>query len=265
MPRISRFVVVGLFDSGMAEYDAASPTSPSPTRSGSSTWATRSPASRCGLHDLYQAEPRRPQLRGTLGTGYRVRDWMEANHNLFAALKLQKTVYFIVLLLIILVAAFTIVATLIMVVMEKRKDIAILKSMGASGRRIGRIFIFKGLIIGVVGTLLGNLGGYAGCWLLKHYQFIELPEGRLLRQHRAGEDVSGVLRRGDRGGAVDLPAGNDLSGPPGGAPRAGRRDPLRVRDSRPRPFGAPLILALHADFTCSGWPSASGTPCRLRP
>ena len=85
--------------------------------------------------DLYPADAIARQIGATLGSGYRVRDWMEANHNLFSALTLQKTVYFIVLLLIILVAAFTVLATLIMVVMEKRKDIAILKSMGAPQRR----------------------------------------------------------------------------------------------------------------------------------
>jgi lipoprotein-releasing system permease protein len=98
------------------------------------------------------------------------------NHNLFSALKLEKTVYFIVLLLIILVAAFSIVATLIMVVMEKRKDIAILKSMGAPRGAIARIFVLKGLLIGVAGTVFGNIGGYAACWALRRYEFIELPK-----------------------------------------------------------------------------------------
>ncbi len=116
------------------------------------------------------------QLEQNLGTPFRARDWMEVNHNLFPAFKLEKTVYFIVLPLIVLVAAFNIVATLIMVVMEKRKDIAILKSMGATDRSIARIFMFKGLIIGGVGTLLGVIGGYAGCWLLRRYQFVELPK-----------------------------------------------------------------------------------------
>ena len=100
---------------------------------------------------------------------------MEANRNLFTALKLQKTVYSIVLLLIILVAAFTVLATLIMVVMEKRKDIAILMSMGASRSAVGRIFVFKGLVIGALGTILGNIGGYVGGWALRRYQFIDLP------------------------------------------------------------------------------------------
>ena len=95
--------------------------------------------------DLYRAKDGgRPHPRARWASAFRVRDWMEINHNLFSALKLEKTVYFIVLLLIVLVAAFNIVATLIMVVMEKRKDIAILKSMGATRAGVGRIFIYKG-------------------------------------------------------------------------------------------------------------------------
>lgn len=176
VPRIRNFVVVGEFDSGMPEYDA------------SLVYVSLGDAQRlydmgdavtgieAKVTDIYQADAVAARVARALGTGYRVRDWQEANHNLFAALKLQKTVYFIVLLLIIMVAAFTVLATLIMVVMEKRKDIAILKSMGAPRGAIARIFIFKGLVIGTFGTLLGSIGGYAGCWVLARYRVIEIPK-----------------------------------------------------------------------------------------
>jgi lipoprotein-releasing system permease protein len=128
------------------------------------------------VQNVYAAQTIARRLEAALGFPYRARDWTEINRNLFAALALEKTVYFIVLLLIVLVAAFNIIATLIMVVMEKRKDIAVLKSMGATSRSIGRIFVYKGLIIGVIGTLLGTVFGYGGCWLLDRYHFIELPK-----------------------------------------------------------------------------------------
>ena len=177
VPRVRRFVIVGTFDSGMSEYDAGL------------AYVKLTEAQRffgmgedvTGLdvrvEDLYQAREVGARISASLGFPYRVRDWMEMNHNLFSALKLEKTVYFVVLLLIILVAAFNIVATLIMVVMEKRKDIAILKSMGATRAGIARIFVFKGLVIGSLGTVFGSLAGYGGCVALKHYQFIELPPG----------------------------------------------------------------------------------------
>ena len=97
------------------------------------------------------------------------------NRSLFSALKLERTVMFIILVLIVLVAAFGIVSSLIMVVMEKNKDIAILKSMGATAKSIMRIFVFEGLIIGTVGTIIGILGGYTICELLARYKFISLP------------------------------------------------------------------------------------------
>jgi lipoprotein-releasing system permease protein len=100
---------------------------------------------------------------------------MSMNRNLFSALKLEKIVMFIILTLIILVAAFNIISTLIMVVMEKTRDIAILKSMGATNGSIMAIFMIEGLIIGLVGTVLGLLGGYALCELLATYKFVELP------------------------------------------------------------------------------------------
>ena len=95
--------------------------------------------------------------------------------NLFAALKLEKIAMFVVLALIVLVASFSIVTTLIMLVMEKTRDIAILMSMGATRKKIRHIFIAQGMIIGTIGTTLGFIAGLTLSFLLKHYKFIELP------------------------------------------------------------------------------------------
>ncbi|MFI5364174.1 MAG: lipoprotein-releasing ABC transporter permease subunit [Candidatus Binatia bacterium] len=176
VPRVKRFVVVGVFDSGMPEYDASLVYMDLASAQKFLDLDDTVTGIEARVTDIYQATGVANRIRDLLGFPYRVRDWMEINHNLFSALKLEKTVYFIVLLLIVLVAAFNIVATLIMVVMEKRKDVAILKSMGATRAGVGRIFVYKGMIIGTVGTLLGNAAGYLACLLLKRYQFIELPK-----------------------------------------------------------------------------------------
>lgn len=177
LPRIKRFVVAGVFNSGMSEYDS------------SLVYMSLAEAQKffemgdavTGLEvrgrALYAADQLSERIFKELGFPFRVRNWMEINHNLFSALQLEKTVYFIVLLLIVLVAGFNIIATLIMVVMEKRKDIAILKSMGATQSSVARIFVFKGMIIGSVGTVLGSVTGYVACWALRRYEFIDLPEG----------------------------------------------------------------------------------------
>lgn len=174
VPRVKRFVVIGHFDSGMPEYDSglayialADAQHFFGMKEGISGFEVR-------VDDLYRSRAIAERISNAIGVTFRVQDWMERNHSLFAALKLEKTVYFIVLLLIILVAAFNIVATLFMVVTEKRKDIAILKSMGATQSAIARIFMYKGLVIGSVGTVLGNVGGFAACWVLKTYQIIPL-------------------------------------------------------------------------------------------
>jgi len=96
----------------------------------------------------------------------------------------------------VVVAAFNILATLTMVVKEKRRDIAVLKSMGGSSASIGRIFILNGAVIGVAGTVLGNLLGLAGCWLLARYQFIELPKDVFLVTTLAGAGRPAQLRGG---------------------------------------------------------------------
>jgi lipoprotein-releasing system permease protein len=106
---------------------------------------------------------------------YRVRNWIEFNESAAAGFELLKRVYALVLVMLIGVAAFNLVATLIMVVMEKRKDIAVLIAMGATRRDVRLIFVLKGLIVGAVGTVAGLILGASGCLLLAHYQFIHIP------------------------------------------------------------------------------------------
>ncbi len=174
-PRVRRFVVVGLFDSGMAEYDAS--LAYMDLAAAQEFFGLEGAVSgiEARTDDPSDARAVAVRVREALGLPYRVRDWMEINHNLFATLRVGKMVYFIVLLLIVLVATFNIVSMLIMVVMEKRKDIAVLKSMGATRAGVGRIFVYKGLIIGALGTALGSTGAYLACLLLQRYRFVELP------------------------------------------------------------------------------------------
>ena len=176
VPRSQTFRVAGIFDSGMYEYDS--------TIAYVSLWAAqrflgigdRVTGIEVRVDEIYEADRVARAVGKALdGYPYWSRDWMRMNKNLFSALKLEKIVMFIILTLIILVAAFNIVGTLIMVVIEKTRDIAILKSMGATRRSIMKIFMIEGAVIGLVGTLLGLLGGYTLCTLLATYKFIELP------------------------------------------------------------------------------------------
>jgi lipoprotein-releasing system permease protein len=176
VPKVKRFVVAALFDSGMFTYDEGLMMMSLADAQNFFGLGDRVTGIEVRVRDVYAAQTIARQLEAALGFPFKARDWTESQRNLFAALALEKYVYFIVLLLIILVAAFNIIATLIMVVMEKRKDVAVLKSMGATSRSIGYIFVYKGAIIGVIGTLLGTVLGYGGCWLLARYQFIELPK-----------------------------------------------------------------------------------------
>jgi lipoprotein-releasing system permease protein len=125
--------------------------------------------------DIYAARRVARGIEERLGGEYSARDWMDMNQNLFGALKLEKTAMFVILALIVLVAAFNIASALIMLVLEKSREIGILKSMGATNRSIRRIFLLEGLIIGSLGTTLGLVGGWVLCALLKRYKFIELP------------------------------------------------------------------------------------------
>jgi len=125
--------------------------------------------------DVYGAGSVGKKIQQLLGYPFWARDWTDMNRNLFSALKLERVTMFVILMLIILVAAFNIVSTLFMVVMEKHKDIAILKTLGMPARRVMRIFVWEGMIVGVMGTLLGLGAGIGICELLKNYHFINLP------------------------------------------------------------------------------------------
>jgi lipoprotein-releasing system permease protein len=127
------------------------------------------------LTDIDRVDAISRKIKQAIGGGYTIENWKQMNRNLFSALRLEKTVMFIILALIVMVAAFNIAGSLVMMVMEKRKDIAILKAMGATAKSIGRIFVIKGLMIGLVGTLLGTGAGLTLCTLLKRYSFIHLP------------------------------------------------------------------------------------------
>ena len=176
IPKVKRFVVAGIFDSGMYDYDSTLIYMSLADAQKFFNLGDRVTGVEVRVQDVDDASTVARRLEAALGIPYKARDWTEINRNIFVALKLEKFVYSLVILLIVLVAAFNIVATLIMVVMEKRKDIAVLKSMGATSHSISRIFVYKGVIIGVVGTLLGTLLGYVGCWALDRYHFISLPK-----------------------------------------------------------------------------------------
>ncbi|MFP5212188.1 MAG: lipoprotein-releasing ABC transporter permease subunit [Acidobacteriota bacterium] len=175
IPKSKSFQVVGLLQSGMYEYDntlAFIHIQVAQQFLGLGDVVT---GVELKLEDIYRAPQVREAVGAKLGGGYFVRDWMMMNQSLFSALKLEKVVMFVILTLIVLVAAFNIVSSLIMLVMEKTRDIAIMKAMGATTSSIRKIFVLEGLIIGVSGTVLGLVGGFLLCGLLQKYKFIELP------------------------------------------------------------------------------------------
>ncbi|MFH0813550.1 MAG: lipoprotein-releasing ABC transporter permease subunit [Pseudomonadota bacterium] len=159
VPRMKKFRVVGIFDSGMYEYDTKWTYISIPNAQQFLHLGDKVTGIEIKVDDAYRASFIAKAIQSRLGMGYQVRDWMETNRNLFSALRLEKIIMFIILILIVLVAAFGIISILIMVVMEKTADIAILKTMGARARSIMGIFMIDGLVIGILGTLLGTMGG----------------------------------------------------------------------------------------------------------
>lgn len=159
VPRVKQFTLVGVFEAGMYEYDAGLAYVPIEAAQAFFRMDQSVTGVEIKLDDIYLAPQVAGRLQEEIGFPFYARTWMEMNKNLFSALRLEKTVMFVILVMIVLVAAFGIVSTLTMVVMEKTKEIAILKSMGATAAGIMRIFMVEGIVIGTVGTLLGLVGG----------------------------------------------------------------------------------------------------------
>ncbi len=176
IPVMKRVAVAGIFDSGMSEYDSSIIYAPLEDARQILNMEKVVNGIAINVKDIYKAGEVLQEILTEAGPSYWGKDWMSMNKNLFSALKMEKTAMFIILILIVLVAAFNIASMLIMMVMEKRKDIAILKAMGASDKIIKKIFILKGLTIGGIGTLIGVVFGVCLTFALSKYKFISLPE-----------------------------------------------------------------------------------------
>jgi len=175
IPKFKKFEVVGLFRSGMYEYDnqmgyislaaAQEMLGLGDAVTALAVWVT----------DAWQADVAAERLEDALGYPHTLRDWKRMNEGLFNALKLEKMGMGLVLLLIVLVAAFNIVSTLIMVVADKTREIGILGSMGLNSKRILKVFMLQGVIIGIAGTVLGLIGGLAVSWAIDYFGLLTLP------------------------------------------------------------------------------------------
>ena len=173
-PRIKRFEVKGVFDSGLTAYDKAY----SYTTLESLQKLLRIPANQYdGIH-VYSSEPRKDieRIMEVIPSTATVKGWWEDNVNFFAALELEKVSLFIVLMLIILIAAINIISSLLMTVMNRRSDIALLMSLGTTKIEIKKIFLYLGIVIGISGILAGIVLGLSGMWILSTFDIVSLPK-----------------------------------------------------------------------------------------
>jgi len=175
MPSMKKFEVIGIFESGMYEYDGAMAYISLNQAQKILRMGKKITGIQIRVKNIDHAANIGKKILAHLGNSYEAKDWMQMNLNFFSALKLEKTAMFVILSLIVLVAAFNIASSLTMIVMEKTRDIAILKTMGATDKSIRKIFVFKGMAIGCCGTFLGVSLGTLLCFLLSRYKFISLP------------------------------------------------------------------------------------------
>jgi len=174
-PRYTRFRVAGIFSLGLYEYDAkwayiALPAAQSVKASGDAAEMIQ-----MKVADIYAVKEIGERVRAIAGQDFSTKDWQELNHPLFAALQLQHRVVYVFFALLIAIAALNIITTLTMMVIEKNRDIAILRAQGSTPRSIRRIFMLQGLVIGLIGAASGLLLGLGLSWLANHYQLISIP------------------------------------------------------------------------------------------
>ncbi len=174
-PRTRRFNVVGIFRSGMYEYDANLAYLALPAAQDLMGIGTRVTGIGVRVQDVDQTLSITEQLNERLGLSFWTRSWQDLNRPLFSAMKLERTVMFIILTLIILVSSFTIISNLLLLTIEKAREIGILQALGASPNQIGRVFLINGLMLGGSGVGLGLILGVGLSLFLKHYPIIQLP------------------------------------------------------------------------------------------
>ncbi|HXD17608.1 MAG TPA: ABC transporter permease [Vicinamibacterales bacterium] len=174
LPRTRRARVGGVYSLGLYEFDSAQGFVSLPFGE-RLTGTTMVELIQLRVTDVYDAPRIADDIPKRLGTAYVAQDWSDLNQSLFSALGIEKMAISITIGLIVIVAALNIVASLILLVMEKSRDIAILKTMGTAPKRVMTIFMLQGLIIGVTGTVVGGLGGLALCHVLDKYRLIKIP------------------------------------------------------------------------------------------
>jgi lipoprotein-releasing system permease protein len=181
VPRVRRFQVAGIFNVGMYEFDASLGLIDLRTAQRLFFPDADVPSEHVTAIQLRIAHPERARevarrVLDELGPQYWQNNWIDQNRNLFTWMRLEKVAMFLVTALIVVVAAFNIVSTLIMVVMEKRRDIGIMRAMGATTGSVRRVFVTQGLLIGGTGVLAGVVAGWGLSILLDRYRFIHLPD-----------------------------------------------------------------------------------------
>lgn len=175
IPKMRPLRVVAVFEIGLYEYDSALAYTSLATAQQFADLGGRVSGVEVRVADVYRARAVSTELGRTLGLPYWTRDWTEMNKNLFSAIQLEKTAMFVILTLIVFVAAFAIISHLILMVAEKRREIGVLRALGASARSISLVFMAEGVLIGVVGTVVGTALGVTIGWLQNRYHVVKIP------------------------------------------------------------------------------------------